>query len=49
MATVYGVNRTLKRTGVVNTIAPELQGSKVKWAYDEYEASAVAGATIIQL
>lgn len=49
MATVYGVNRTLKNTGTVNTIEPELLGGKVRWVYDEYECSSTAGGTIIEL
>lgn len=49
MATVYGVNRTLKNTGAVNTIEPELQGGRVKWLYDEYEASALATGSTIEL
>jgi len=36
MSTVYGVNRTLKNTGTVNTIEPEMQGGVVKCAYDSY-------------
>jgi hypothetical protein len=49
MATVYAVNRTLKNTGTVNTIDPEDQGAKVKWVYDEYEASALAEGSVIEL
>ena len=49
MATVYGVNRTLKRTGTVNTIEPELNGGLVKWVFDEYEASGLAAGSIIEL
>jgi len=49
MATVYGVNRTLKRTGTANTIAPELCGASVKWVYDSYEASTLAVDTGIQV
>jgi len=36
MGTKYGVNKTLYRTGSVNTIEPELVGGVVKWVYDSY-------------
>ena len=49
MATVYGVNRTLKNTGTVNTIDPEVQGAPVRWVYDEYTAAALAGTSVIEL
>ena len=49
MATVYGVARTLKRTGTVNTIDPQIMGQDVKWVYDSYEASALASGSIIEL
>ena len=49
MATVYGVNRTLKNTGSVNTIAPELVGAKVKWVYGEYTLAALASGSVIEL
>jgi len=49
MGTVYGVNRTLKRTGTVNTIDPQVQGQDIKWVYDSYEASSLADASIIEL
>jgi hypothetical protein len=34
--TFYGVNATLKETGTVNTIEPEMQGGKVRCLYDSY-------------
>jgi len=49
MGTVYGVNRTLKRTGTVNTIEPEIMGATVKWLYDSYEAAALASGSVIEL
>jgi len=49
MADVYGVNRTLKRTGTVNTIEPEINGGVVKWLYESYEASALAADSTIVL
>lgn len=49
MGDVYGVNRTLKRKGTVNTIEPELQGGVVKWLYDEFVASALASNSVIKL
>lgn len=49
MGTVYGVNRTLKNTGTVNTIEPEVNGNGVKWIFDSYEASALAAGSVIQL
>ena len=36
MGAKYGVNKTLYRTGVANTIEPELVGGIVKWVYDSY-------------
>ena len=37
MATTFlGVNATLKGTGSVNTIEPEMNGGIVKWVYDSY-------------
>lgn len=49
MATVYGVNRTLKNTGTVNTIAPAVNGAGVRWVFDTYEASALAIGSVIEL
>lgn len=49
MATVYGVNRTLKRTGAVNTIEPEMNGARVCVAYDSYTCAATANGEVIQL
>lgn len=49
MATVYGVNRTLKRTGTVNTIEPEENGGLVHWVYDSYTAALAAQGTVIEL
>lgn len=49
MATVYGVNRTLKRAAQVNTIEPELMSGKVRWIFEEYEASALATQSVIEL
>lgn len=49
MATVYGVNKTLARTGTANTIEPEINGGKVRWIYDTYEAAALAAASVIEL
>jgi hypothetical protein len=49
MAYVLGVNRTLKDAGAVNSIEPELVGGRVKWVYEEYEASAMAIATPLKL
>lgn len=34
--TFYGVNKTLKNTGTVNTIEPEMQGGVVRCLYDSY-------------
>lgn len=36
MPTFYGVNKTLSNTGTVNTIEPEMVGSKLKWFFDTY-------------
>lgn len=36
MATFYGVNKTLKNTGTVNTIEPEMQGGVIRCLYDSY-------------
>ncbi|MFA5388871.1 MAG: hypothetical protein WC312_03855 [Candidatus Omnitrophota bacterium] len=36
MGTSYGVNKTLQRAGVVNSIEPELVGGAVKWVYDSF-------------
>uniref|UniRef100_A0A6M3LG73 Uncharacterized protein n=1 Tax=viral metagenome TaxID=1070528 RepID=A0A6M3LG73_9ZZZZ len=50
MATVYGVNRTLARTGTVNTIDPEEIGSDVKWLYETYTfLTTEAAGDIIQM
>ena len=49
MGSVYGVNRTLKRTGTVNTIEPEMQGGVVKTLIDTYEASSLAADSTIVL
>ena len=49
MASVYGVARTLKRTGTVNTIDPQIQGASIKWVYDSYEAAALASGSTIEL
>jgi len=49
MADVYGVNRTLKRTGTVNSIEPEEMGGVVKTLIDTYEASALAADSTIVL
>jgi len=50
MATIYGVNRTLKRTGTVNTIDPQESGAKLRWFYDSYTfLTTEAAADVIQL
>lgn len=49
MAQVYGVQRTLKRTGTANTIEPELMGGVVKSLIEVYEASSLAADSIILL
>ncbi len=49
MAQVYGVNRTLKRTGTVNTIEPELIGGVVKTLIETYEADTLAANSLILL
>jgi len=49
MATVNGVNRTLKDAAGVNTIEPEVQGGKVRWLFDSYEASSLASGSVIEL
>jgi len=50
MATLYGVNRTLLRTGTVNTIDPELVGAPVRVAIGTYTfLTTEAAADIIQL
>ena len=49
MANVYGVNRTLKRTGTVNTIEPELQGGVIKTLIDVYECDSLAADSTIVL
>ena len=50
MAYVYGVNRTLKRTGTVNTIEPELQGGVVRCIKEEYTfLTTEAAADVIKL
>lgn len=46
---VYGVNRTLKNAGDVNTIEPEILGGRVKWLYDTYTFAASAAGTIVHL
>ena len=49
MGDVYGVNRTLKRTGTANTIEPEVNGGVVKWIYETYVAEALAAGSVIKL
>lgn len=49
MATVYGVNRTLIEAGGPASIEPEMTGGLVKWIYDEYEASALAVGSVIEV
>lgn len=36
MPTFFGVNRTAKIAGLVNSIEPELLGGKVRWIYESY-------------
>jgi len=49
MATVYGVNRTLKRAAQINTIEPEVMSGKVRWIYESYEAASLATGSVIEL
>jgi len=43
--TYYGVNKTLKRTGTVNTIEPELVGGVVRWVFDSFTFDGVVTLT----
>jgi hypothetical protein len=50
MGTSYGVNKTLKNAGSVNTIEPELVGGVVKWVYDSFTFDGiVTTGEVIQL
>jgi len=50
MATVKGVNRTLKDTpNIANRMAPGLYDGRVKVMYDSYECDALAIASIIEM
>jgi len=50
MSTLYGVNRTLKNTGTVNTVDPQENGAKVKWFQDDYTfLTTEAAADVIHL
>ena len=50
MATVKGVNRTLKDTPTIaNRMEPGLFDGRVKVMYDSYEAAAIAIGTIIEM
>lgn len=50
MATVKGVNRTLKDTPTIaNRMAPGLFDGRVKIMYDSYEAVALASGSIIEM
>lgn len=50
MATVKGVNRTLKDTpNIANRLARGLYDGRVKVAYDSYEAVALAADSIIEM
>jgi len=50
MATVKGVNRTLKDTpNIANRMAPGLFDGRVKIMYDSYECDALAIASIIEM